>query len=86
MFRIRDMIEHTSPFAAPVGRSEAMTLLPIMAAVFVAYLVIGVAMPVLPRHVPQGLGRDSLVVGLAAAPVAWRLRRTPARPGRSEHA
>ena len=37
------------------GRSIA-TLLSIMAAVFIAYLVIGVAMPVLPLHVHQGHG------------------------------
>lgn len=60
------MIDHTSNVAAPAGRSEAMKLLPIMAAVFMAYLVIGVAMPVLPLHVHQGLGFDSFVVGLVA--------------------
>jgi MFS family permease len=41
-------------------------LLPIMAAVFVAYLVIGLAMPVLPLHVHQGLGFGTFVVGLVA--------------------
>jgi MFS family permease len=45
------------------GRSAA-TLLP--AVVFVAYLVIGVAMPVLPVHVHQGLGLGTFVVGLVA--------------------
>jgi MFS family permease len=39
-------------------------LLPTMAVVFVAYLVIGIAMPVLPLHVHQGLGLDTFVVGL----------------------
>jgi MFS family permease len=50
---------------APVrqGRSVA-ALLPIMAVVFVAYLVIGLAMPVLPLHVHQGLGLSTFIVGL----------------------
>lgn len=47
------------------GRSVAM-LLPIMAAVFIAYLVIGIAMPVIPIHVHQGLGLGTFVVGLVA--------------------
>ncbi|WP_027576149.1 arabinose transporter [Bradyrhizobium sp. WSM1743] len=42
------------------------TLLPIMAVVFVAFLVIGVAMPVLPLHVHDGLGLGTFVVGLVA--------------------
>jgi MFS family permease len=37
-----------------------------MAAVFVAFLVIGVAIPVLPLHVHQGLGFGTFVVGLVA--------------------
>src|SRR5262245_46173891 len=41
-------------------------LLPIMSVVFVAYLVIGLAMPVLPLHVHQGLGLSTFVVGLVA--------------------
>ena len=47
------------------GRSIA-ALLPIMTVVFVAYLVIGLAMPVLPLHVHQGLGLSTFVVGLVA--------------------
>jgi MFS family permease len=39
-------------------------LLPIIGAVFVAFLVIGVAMPVLPLHVHEGLGLGTAVVGL----------------------
>ncbi|WP_407154073.1 arabinose transporter [Bradyrhizobium sp. STM 3557] len=42
------------------------TLLPIMAVVFAAFLVIGVAMPVLPLHVHDGLGQGTFVVGLVA--------------------
>src|SRR5205823_3620964 len=41
-------------------------LLPIMGVVFVAFLVIGMAMPVLPLHVHNGLGFGTLAVGLVA--------------------
>ena len=44
----------------------AAALLPIMGVVFVAFLVIGVAMPVLPLHVHDGLGFGTFVVGLVA--------------------
>jgi MFS family permease len=43
-----------------------MTLLPIMATVFVAFLVIGIAMPVLPLHVHHRLGLSTFLVGLVA--------------------
>jgi hypothetical protein len=51
------------PVAAP---RLAATLLPIMGVVFVAFLVIGIAMPVLPLHVHDGLGLSTFVVGLVA--------------------
>lgn len=41
-------------------------LLPIMSFVFLVYLVIGLAMPVLPLHVHQDLGFGTFVVGLVA--------------------
>jgi MFS family permease len=41
------------------------TLLPIMAVVLTGFLVIGLALPVLPLHVHQGLGLGTFVVGLA---------------------
>jgi len=41
-------------------------LLPLMAVIVVAYLVTGVAMPVLPVYVHQGLGFGTFVVGLVA--------------------
>src|SRR2546428_3832982 len=41
-------------------------LLPIMGVVFTAFLVIGLAMPVLPLHVHQGLGLSTFIVGLVA--------------------
>src|SRR5205085_3604949 len=52
-----------SPTAA---RSVVAALLPIMAAVFVAFLITGLAMPVLPLHVHEGLGLGTFVVGLVA--------------------
>ncbi|WP_234683934.1 arabinose transporter [Bradyrhizobium monzae] len=51
------------PAASP---RVSATLLPIMGVVFVAFLVIGVAMPVLPLHVHDGLGLGTFVVGLVA--------------------
>src|SRR6266480_2484261 len=41
-------------------------LLPIMGVVFMAFLIIGLAMPVLPLHVHQGLGLSTFVVGMVA--------------------
>jgi MFS family permease len=41
-------------------------LLPIMGVVFVAFLVIGIAMPVLPLHVHDAMGFGTFVVGLVA--------------------
>jgi MFS family permease len=41
-------------------------LLPIMASVFIAFIVIGLAIPVLPLHVHQGLGFGTFLVGLVA--------------------
>ena len=41
-------------------------LFPIMTTVFIAFLVIGIAMPVLPLHVHQGLELSTFVVGLVA--------------------
>jgi MFS family permease len=51
------------PVATP---RVAAALLPIMGVVFVAFLVIGMAMPVLPLHVDDGLGLGTFVVGLVA--------------------
>ena len=48
------------------GLDTVTALLPIMGVVFIAYLVIGVAMPVLPLHVHHGLGLGTFVVGLVA--------------------
>jgi MFS family permease len=48
------------------SRPFAALILPIMGAVFIAFLVIGVAMPVLPLHVHNGLGFGTFMVGLVA--------------------
>lgn len=49
----------TTPEHSPIT-----SLLPIMAVVGVAFLTIGLALPVLPLHVHLGLGRSTFVVGL----------------------
>jgi MFS family permease len=53
------------PSSSTVPRCRSVTaLLPIMGVVLVAFLVIGLALPVLPLHVHQGLGLSTFVVGL----------------------
>jgi MFS family permease len=47
-------------------QSTTSALLPIMGAVFVAFLITGIALPVLPLHVHQGLGLGTFIVGLVA--------------------
>jgi MFS family permease len=42
------------------------TLLPIIGMLFISYLVIGLALPVLPLHVHHGLGLSTLMVGVVA--------------------
>ena len=60
------MSEHHKSRASNTSSGLAGTaaLLPIMGAVFVAFLVIGMGMPVLPLHVHQGLGLGTFLVGL----------------------
>ena len=48
------------------AQHSVAALLPVMGVVFIAFLVIGLAMPVLPLHVHQGLGLGTFVVGLVA--------------------
>src|SRR5882757_137906 len=50
--------------AGPASGQSAGSLLPIMGVVFVGFLVIGFAMPVLPLHVHDGLGMGTFLVGL----------------------
>ena len=56
-------LEAHQPPAVP---STLTALLPLMAVVLIAFLVIGVAMPVLPLHVSEGLGFGPFMVGLVA--------------------
>jgi MFS family permease len=57
-----------------MSRSGIIPLLPIMGAVFVAYLIIGIPMPILPLHVHQRLGLSAVMVGIVAgAPSAGAL-------------
>lgn len=49
---------------ASAARPVAVVLLPIMAVVFTSFLIIGMAFPVLPLHVYQGLGLNTFMVGL----------------------
>jgi MFS family permease len=51
--------------ASPVAQSSSVAaLIPIMAIVLIAFLIIGLALPVLPIHVHQGLGFGAFTVGL----------------------
>lgn len=52
--------------APDTTRSIVTALLPIIAVAFIAFLVIGLALPVLPLHVHQGLGLGTFAVGLVA--------------------
>src|SRR4051812_5286643 len=64
---VQELIVSAKPSQSPTAaRSVVAALLPIMAAVFVAFLVTGLALPVLPLHVHQGLGLGTFVVGLVA--------------------
>src|SRR3989442_12973297 len=46
------------------AQHSVAALLPVMGVVFIAFLIIGLAMPVLPLHVHQGLGLSTFIVGL----------------------
>ncbi|CAO3401720.1 arabinose transporter [Azospirillum palustre] len=48
------------------GRFVAIRLMPIMAAVLAGFLIIGLALPVLPLHIENDLGFGTVVVGLVA--------------------
>src|SRR3954470_12509149 len=55
----------STPFAeSNIVRGSAVPLLPIMAVVAIAFLVIGFVLPVLPLHVHHGLGLSTFIVGL----------------------
>jgi MFS family permease len=52
--------------AKPHSPAVVRQLLPIVLAVFVSFMAIGIALPVLPLHVHEHLGLDTLVVGIVA--------------------
>jgi MFS family permease len=60
------MTIYSSIRASKSPKATIMAIAPIMGAVFVAFLVIGLALPVLPLHVHDGLGLSTFVVGLVA--------------------
>ena len=62
----RSHISARTDLRQPRRRESTAALLPIMAAVFIAFVVIGLALPVLPLHVHQGLGFGTFLVGLVA--------------------
>ena len=56
---------NTTAIAASAAPGKpVLALLPIMGVVLIAFLVIGLALPVLPLHVHDGLGLSTFVVGL----------------------
>ncbi len=62
---IKNALNDGHPGGATATHSRSTTaLLPIMAVVLIAFLVIGIALPVLPLHVHQDLGLGTFVVGL----------------------
>ena len=64
-FAVIQRMEHKGRRNDTAAKSGSITaLLPIMGVVLVAFLVIGIALPVLPLHVHQGLGLGTFVVGL----------------------
>src|SRR5262245_3804778 len=57
----------TVAVSRPLTAGRVFTpIAPIMAAVFAAFLLTGLSIPVLPLHVHQGLGLGTFVVGLVA--------------------
>ncbi len=50
--------------ASPLDALSMTDLLPVMAVVFIGFLIIGIALPVLPLHVHHDLGLSTFVVGL----------------------
>ena len=55
---------HNIDIDLPSRRYPLTALSPVMAAVFIAFLIIGFALPVLPLHVHHGLGLSMFVVGV----------------------
>jgi MFS family permease len=61
---VSEICDIPSKSPQPQASPGIRALLPSMAVVFAAYLLVGIALPVLPLHVHQGLGLSTFVVGL----------------------
>ena len=58
-------LPRTAPPARPTAEAAAtLALLPIMAVVAIAFVIIGLVLPVLPLHVHFGLGLSTFIVGI----------------------
>lgn len=57
------MLQRPNEISSPI-RQKMTALLPVMTVVFIGFLIIGFALPVLPLHVHDGLGLSTFVVGL----------------------
>ena len=60
---LSDVCSRPSPVTI-AERGPIVGLLPIMAVVAIAFLIIGFALPVLPLHVHHGLGLSTFIVGV----------------------
>jgi hypothetical protein len=54
---------------APPAASFAVSIAPVLAFTFIAFMVTGIAMPVLPLHVHDRLGMGTVMVGRAPSPL-----------------
>jgi MFS family permease len=61
---VSEAVATPEPVTPGPERHSIMALLPVMAVVSIAFLMIGFALPVLPLHVHLGLGLSTFVVGL----------------------
>jgi len=64
MYRHPEHPEEIAPSCALSKNRSIAALIPIMAIVLIAFLIIGLALPVLPLHVHQELGFGASIVGL----------------------
>jgi MFS family permease len=61
----KQMTCSSAPAAVPAAENVFLKMLPITLAVFVGFLTIGLALPVLPLHLRYTMGMSNLVVGIA---------------------
>ncbi len=61
-----NILKPAGPAVPSASQSATMALLPIMAMVAIAFVIIGLVPPVLPLHVHLGLGLGTFMVGLVA--------------------